>query len=257
MQAPQNFASAHKAQAAGANCSNRAAVHGIFQNTSALLGSFHAEFLANARERHKETTSYIKNLRQTVQEMLAEMRQNREEATNSTRGQLKDYAEDLHATVDEGLQEISRLRHEAAPEFAHMRAEEHDALCENERQQLEELADSRRKNTQALHSELCSFTADLADKVSQERQQFRQELGLAEPARMNKKAKRARASQPQIRVEKPQKQSMPQESMPRKAGASLAAAPAKASPAAATRQAKAKKTVKVMAGARSSKRQAH
>jgi hypothetical protein len=264
MQAPQNFASAQKAQASSANCSNRAAVNELFQNTGALLGSYRSEFRTVTRARHKEAESYIKNLRRSVREMLAEMRQNREEATNSTREQLKGYVEELHETiagamheVDEGLQEISRHRHEAAHELAQTLVEDHDALCEHERRQLEELADSRRKNTRALHSDLCAFKEDLAGAVAQERKHFRQELGLAEPARTKTKAKRARASQPKIREEEPQKKSAPEKTMPRKAKARPAAAATKASPANPMRQAGAKKTAKAMAGARMRKRRIH
>ena len=113
------------------------------------------------------------------------MRQNREEATNGTRERLQEYMEDLHATVagamheaDEELREISRLRQEAAHELAQMRAADHDALCGNGRQQLEELADSRRKTARSLHSELCGFTADLMDQVAQTRKQVPAGAGL-------------------------------------------------------------------------------
>ena len=133
MQAPQNFASAHRAQAASASYSNRAVVNDIFQNTGAFLDDFRTEFLANARARHKETESYLKNLRRSVQDMLTDMRQNREDATNGTRELLDGYMEDLR--------EVSRLRQQAAHELAQMRAGDHDALCGNARQQLEELAD--------------------------------------------------------------------------------------------------------------------
>ena len=266
MQAPQNFSSAHNAPAAGAIYSNRAAVHDIFQNTGALLDSFRTEFLASARTRHKEIKSYMRNLHHSVQDMLAEMRQNREEATNGTRERLQDYMEDLHATVagamreaDEELREFSRLRQKAAHELALMRAEDHDALCGNGRQQLEELADSRRKTARSLHSELCGFTADLMDQVSQNRKQVRQELGFTgqAPVKAKAKAKRARVSQSQARQEEPQKQSTPRKSMPRKAKTSSAAVATKASPVNAKRQAKAKKTVKAAAGARTHKRRVH
>jgi hypothetical protein len=264
MQAPQNFASAHRAPAGGAIQSTRAAVQGILHDTDAFLGDFRTAFSKNARARHKEADSLMKNLRRSVQDMLADMRRNREEATNATREQLSDYMADLHASVagamhdaDEQLREISRLRHEAAPEFAQMRAEDHEALCENERQQLEELADCRRKNTRALHSELCGFKADLEGKVAQERQQFRQELGLAEPVRMKTKAKRARASQPQIREEEPQKKSMPQKSRLRKVTAHSKAPAKQASPAKPAGQAKQKKTVKAAARAPSRKPRVH
>ena len=264
MQAPQNFTSAHNAPAAGAIYSNRAAVHDIFQNTGAFLDSFRTEFLASARTRHKETKSYMRNLHHSVQDMLAEMRQNREEATNGTRERLQDYMEDLHATVagamreaDEELREFSRLRQKAAHELARMRAEDHDALCGNGRQQLEELADSRRETARSLHSELCGFTADLMDQVAQTRKQVRQELGFAGQAPVKAKAKRARASQSQARQEEPQKQSTPRKSMPHKAKTSSAAAATKASPVNAKRQAKAKKTVKAAAGAHTHKRRVH
>jgi len=67
----------------------------------------------------------MRNLRNSVQDMLAEMRQNREEATTGTRERLQEYMEDLHATVagamneaDEELREFARLRQEAAHELA-------------------------------------------------------------------------------------------------------------------------------------------
>jgi hypothetical protein len=210
----------------------------------------------------------MRNLRNSVQDMLAEMRQNREEATNGTRERLQEYMEDLHATVagamheaDEELREFARLRQEAAHELAQMRAADHDALCGNGRQQLEELADSRRKTARSLHSELCGFTADLMDQVSQNRKQVRQELGFTwqapVKAKAKAKAKRARVSQSQARQEAPQKQSTPRKSMPRKAKASSAPVATKASPVNAKPQAKAKKTVKAVAGARTHKRPVH
>ena len=138
-----------------------------------------------------------------------------------------------------------------------MRAEDHDALCRNGRQQLEELADSRRNTARSLHSELCGFTADLTDQVAQIRKQVRQELGFAGPAPLKAKAKQTRANQPQARQEEPQKKSNPRKSMPRKAKTSSAAAATKASPVIAKRQAKANKIIEATAGASTHKRRVH
>ena len=116
---------------------------------------------------------------------------------------------------------------------------------------------SRRKTARSLHGELCGFTADLMDQVAQNRKQVRQELGFTGQAPVKAKAKRARVSQSHARQEEPQKQSTPRKSMPRKAKASSAAVATKASPVNAKRQAKAKKTVKAAAGARTQKRRVH
>lgn len=220
MQAPQNLASAHNAPAERAIYSNRAAVHDIFQHTGALLDSFRTELLTNTRARHKETEIYMRNLHQSVRDMLNEMRQNRKDTTNCTRKTLQGYMADLRAAVagarrevDEELREVSRLRQRSAHELAQMRAK-------NARQQLEELADSRRKTARSLHSELCGFTADLTDQVSQTRKKFRQELGFAQPAPVKKKrAKHVKASQPQVHEEEPHKKHMPRNAKSSVAGA--------------------------------------
>jgi hypothetical protein len=269
MQAPQNFASAHRAPAGGATQSTRAAVQGIFHETDAFLGGFRTAFSKDARARHKEANGLMKNLRRSVQDMLAAMRRDREEATNATREQLSEYMADLQASVagakldaDEQLQEISRLRHEAAREFALIRAEDHDALCGNGRQELERLAEHRRDAARSLHSELDAFAAELETQVAQTRKQFRQELGFEEP-RAKAKPRRMKASKPHARKAEPPKETRaePQKkSAPRMAKAHSKApkAPAKqAAPAQPARQAKQKKTVKAAARAPSRKHRVH
>ena len=259
MQAPQNFASAHRAPAGGATQSTRAAVHGIFQDTDALLGGFRAAFLKNAHARHKEADGFMKYLRRSVQDMLADMRQDREEATNATREQLSDYFADLQANVagamheaDERLREISRLRHEAAHEFALTRAEDYDALCCNARQELERLAEHRREAARLLHNELDASAAKLETQVAQTRKQFRQELGFEEP--------RMKAGKPHARKAKPQMEARAapeKKSMPRKAKAHSKAPAKQASPAKTLRQAKPTKSVKPAGRTPARKRRVH
>jgi hypothetical protein len=247
MQAPQNLASTRRAPAGRTNNSTRAAVHGIFETTGALLGSFHTELLANARARRKEASGYMNDLHCSVQDMLSDMRQNREEATAATRDALNGYMADLHANVtgalreaDKELRQVSRRRRKAAHESAMTRSEEHEALCGNGRQQLQRMAKSRRQATQALHGELTAFAADLVSQTAQARSKFREELGFEEPTPAKAKSSRAQPSQPKARKEEPHKA----KGTPRKAKPASSASPVKASPANAKRQAKPTKTAK-------------
>lgn len=259
MQAPKSFASAHRAAAGGNSHSTRAAVYGIFQDTDALLAGFRTEFLANARARHAEIHSYRNHLQQSVQSMLAELREAREDTTNGVRSALKDYMADLHANVAEAMQEanvklrkISRQRQGAAHEFAQTRTAEVDALKEHGRQQLEELADGRRHATQSLHDELGAFAAELHSRVEQTRGQNRQELGFGEPAPVKAKPRRKEASQPKAR-----KEEAPEKGAAGKVKARPAAMAARTTSAKAKPQANARKTVKTVAGAQTRKRRAH
>ena len=253
MQAPQNLASTRRAPAGRANNSTRAAVHGIFETTGALLGSFHTELLQNARARRKEANGFMNELHCSVQDMLSNMRQNREETTAATRDALSGYMEDLHASVtgamreaDKELRQITRQRRKAAHESAMTRSEEHEALSGNGRQQLQRMAKSRRKATQALHGELTAFAADLVSQTAQARSKFREELGFDEPAPAKAKSSRAQPSQPKARKEEPQKS----KSTPRKAKPVSSASPVKASPAGEKRQAKTAKAGKPASRAR-------